>query len=191
MQKQTTIILALIPGSIVTLAAIVGGLLGYRLNVSPSMPMGLWHKGGVIEKGGFVSACITADMPMAKLAFERHYLSEGICDNGFAPLLKEVRAVPGDLVTVEDKGITVNGQAIPNTATKPSDSMGRPMQFIARGSYKVTADEYWLIANDHPRSFDSRYFGPVNKQMILYAMRPVWTTAKYSEMKPDSKGHGR
>lgn len=177
MQTRRAIVYATVPGMLVLLAAIVGGWQGYRLNLTPSMPLGIWRAGDTIHRGAYVTACITRDMPSVALAFDREYFPHGECASGYSPLLKEIGAVPGDTVTLNDDGVAVNGHAIPHTKTNHADTNGRPMQYISRGTYIVPPGEFWLFANGHPNSYDSRYFGPVKVTNILHSMRPILTIA--------------
>jgi type IV secretory pathway protease TraF len=39
------------------------------------------------------------------------------------------------------------------------------------GRYLIGPDELWVIGDD-PRSFDSRYYGPVPKYLVRDYMRP-------------------
>lgn len=177
MNTRKLITRALVPGAVLLAIVVIGGLMGYRLNTTASMPLGLWKQGDTVHRGAYATACIDHQTPTAAMAFERNYLPEGECPSGYAPLLKQIVAMPGDTVTLTDDAVIVNGKPIPNTRTNRHDSKGRPMQFIERGTYTVAQGEYWLIANQHPNSYDSRYFGPVRASAILSTMLPVVTKA--------------
>ena len=44
-----------------------------------------------------------------------------------------------------------------------------------RGAYPVAPKEVWLLSGHDPRSFDSRYFGPVPEAKSVQGIaRPVW-----------------
>ena len=36
-----------------------------------------------------------------------------------------------------------------------------------------TAFTVWVVSDYHPRSFDSRYFGPISKALIRHYLRPL------------------
>lgn len=175
MNARKAITKSLIPGAILLVIVIIAGLLGYRLNITGSMPLGVWKQADTIHRGAFVAVCIDESLPSVKLAFERAYIPRGECPNGHVPLLKEVGAVAGDTVTLTADAVLVNGKPLANSKTKAVDHLGRPMESIARGTYTVKPGEYWLFALSNPNSYDSRYFGAVRAESILHAMLPVAT----------------
>jgi type IV secretory pathway protease TraF len=77
-------------------------------------------------------------------------------------------------VIVSRAGVTVNGRSVLDTAPLDKDSAGRPLVPFAPGTYRVKWREVWLLAAYDPRSFDSRYFGPVPEASVLALARPVW-----------------
>lgn len=168
------IVLACAPGVCIFLMGIIAGVAGYRINLTPSLPKGFWRitNDNNIERGTYASACIPLDAPMMAVAIAKSYLPDGHCPGGYAPLLKKIVAVSGDTVTLTRQSVIVNGQIIPNTATL-AYRVADPLPAIARGTYVVGENEYWLIANEHPRSFDSRYFGALHRRDIEHGMRPV------------------
>jgi len=109
---------------------------------------------------------------MMDVAIAKGYLPDGNCKGGYAPLLKQVVAVEGDIVTLTPTAVLVNGRPIPNTETLAYRYID-PLPAIARGTYTVATDEFWLIANDNPRSFDSRYFGALQRRDIKHGMKPM------------------
>ena len=148
---------------------------GIRLNSTASMPRGVWRVLPVstVSRGNIVTACL----PVSKqtiLAVKRAYLQHGRCPSGLEPVVKPVAAVMGDVVTVTAYGVAVNGSAIPNTEALPEDSAGRPLAAMPQGNYRVSNGEIWLIAPANPRSWDSRYFGPVPVSAIQGAAQPLW-----------------
>ena len=154
-------------------AAILAGLAcagaaGLRFNTTPSMPVGIWRvtPRGEIARGAIVTAC-----PAAREA--RRYLRPGDCPLGVEPLVKPVAAVAGDVVTVSSAGVAVNGLPVAHTAQLARDSAGRSLQAVPAGRYRVAPGTVWLLSGHDPRSFDSRYFGPVPISAIRAVMRPV------------------
>ena len=104
------------------------GFLGLRINTSPSLPVGLY----VVTTDGsanLVEFCPAE--PFAALSLIRGYRDAGTCPDGGAPLLKPIVAKAGDLVELSARGISVNGQLLPNTAPLPKDTKGRPLDGLA------------------------------------------------------------
>lgn len=133
-----------------------------RLNLSGSMPVGFWRiepMEQAPERGQVVSVCLPVSE--ARFAIARGYIGRGECPSDAAPLIKPVIAVDGDDVSVSPFGIEVNGRMIEGTALRPADSAGRPLGPEAPGTRRVSGGEVWLASTHDPRSFDSRYFGPV------------------------------
>jgi type IV secretory pathway protease TraF len=42
------------------------------------------------------------------------------------------------------------------------------------GTYRVESGQLWLLSGHDPRSFDSRYFGPISVSSVQAVARPVW-----------------
>lgn len=168
--------IAAAPAIVFVIAGTVAAIGGYRINTTPSLPMGIWKvsKELSIQRGHYVSACIDPAKPAMQTAVELHFLADGHCKGGYAPLLKQIVAVPGDTVTLTDAAVTVNGKELPNTATMKFDFITE-LPSVQRGTYTVQAGHVWLIANENPRSFDSRYFGPVSYSEIEHTLRPALT----------------
>lgn len=149
--------------------ALAGGL---RICTTPSLPVGVWRAvDAPVVRGVIVLVCLPE--PTATLASTRGYIGAGECPDGRQPLGKSVLAVPGDTVSVSDAGLVLNRRPVPRTARLPRDSEGRPLPRVAAGIYVVRAGDLWLVAPDHRRSFDSRYFGPVPHGNVLSTLRPV------------------
>jgi conjugative transfer signal peptidase TraF len=171
--KLTVLILS--PVLALILLALVGGLAGYRINLTTSMPLGIWKKSPDVQRGSYVAACIPPETEAAQLAHERGYLPSGQCPDGLAPLLKQVEAVPGDMVLLTEEAVFINGVRLPNSRTQATDSQGRSLPSFPPGSYRVLPGQYWIFATTNPNSFDSRYFGPVMEISILASLVPVAT----------------
>jgi type IV secretory pathway protease TraF len=85
-----------------------------------------------------------------------------------------VAAIGGDIVRVSALQTTVNGTPIPRSARRVKDSLGRPLSAISIGQFELAPGEIWLLTNHHPRSWDSRYFGPVPVANIQGRLCPLW-----------------
>jgi conjugative transfer signal peptidase TraF len=140
---------------------------GYRINLSPSVPTGIWRiQEGKHEKGGYVIVS-PSDHLGYRLAVERGYLP------GFSPMLKRVVGLEGDFISYDrqEKAVTVNGEYILMTEIISQDTEGRS---LPAASFPVTLEkgEVWL-ASENIRGYDSRYFGPVSDD-LLQGVVPVW-----------------
>ena len=158
--------------AVLTGSFLVCGFVGVRFNSSSSLPVGMY----VIttdEHAKLVEFCPAE--PFASLSIARGYRDPGACDDGAAPLLKPVAASAGDLVELSARGISVNGVLLPNTAPLSKDSKGRPLGAWRFGRYFVAPGTVWVASSYHPRSFDSRYFGPVSTTAIRHRLKPFLT----------------
>jgi conjugative transfer signal peptidase TraF len=149
---------------------------GLRFNSTPSMPIGLWRVAateGPLQRGDNVIVC-PPDTAAVRTGTRRGYIQPGLCPGGYEPLVKPVAAVVGDVVTVSVAGVAVNGQQVTNTAQLAQDSAGRVLRPFPAGAYAVAAGEVWLLSGHDPRSFDSRYFGPVPAANVQGIARSIW-----------------
>jgi len=146
------------------------GWLGLRLNVSPSLRVGVYI---VSDAGTLVEFCPAE--PFAAMALNRGYRTRGTCPDGGTPLLKPVVAIPGDVVDVSEAGLDVNNVRIPNTAPLAADSKGRSLAHWPFGRYVVAPETVWVASSYSPRSFDSRYFGPLSSAAVRHRLKALLT----------------
>lgn len=161
----------------------IGGLVagysyGFRLNKTASLPLGIYQVTKIvpaeIERGNMVMFC-PEQSEVQQEARRRGYLPWGFaCPGGFAPLIKFAMALPGDVVEATSAGIKINGQSVVNSSRLQADSVGRAMPPLPE-SGEVPPGQVWLLSDYAPRSWDSRYFGPVPVDTIYGRARPVWT----------------
>ena len=84
---------------------------------------------------------------------------------GFEPIIKELIAVPGDEIKINHEGIFVN-KIFYRAPFIQFDMNGQPMSSYQIKSVKST-NQYWLYgANDPEYSWDSRFYGGVNRENI-------------------------
>lgn len=146
------------------------GALGIRVNSSPSLPVGLYQVASGSD-APLVEFCPAE--PFASIANARGYRHAGTCPDGGSPLMKPVVAREGDAVQVSERGLSVNRKAIPNSAPLLKDTAGRSLTPWPLGTYTVRAGTVWVVSDYHPRSFDSRYFGPISEALIRNRLRPL------------------
>jgi conjugative transfer signal peptidase TraF len=139
------------------------GFLGLRINTSPSLPIGLYIA-TTNGSANLVEFCPAE--PFASLSIIRGYRDPGTCRDGGAPLLKPVIAKAGDVIELSARGISVDGVFLSNTAPLTRDTKGRPLEAWPFGRFLVATGTVWVASSYHPRSFDSRYFGPISTAAI-------------------------
>ena len=146
-------------------------VLGYRLNMTASLPLGVYRQVGVIRRGSFALFCLD-DEAFIRLAKERGYLGEGRCPGGVKQLGKKIFALTGDEISFSGGPggqIAVNGQFIPASLAKKQDSHGRAMLATRLAAGRIPPGLALMLSPHHAGGFDSRYFGLVK----LSALKPV------------------
>jgi conjugative transfer signal peptidase TraF len=148
---------------------------GLRINGTGSEPVGIyWAISKPPAKGDFVFALPPSE-PIFRLALARGYLAAGPSPAGTCALIKQVAAVGGDRVTISTEGVRVNGVLLKNSAPRPADDAGRPMQPHYLSDYTIGSDEVLLMSDYSAASFDGRYFGPLPKTTIQSVIVPILT----------------
>lgn len=153
---------------------------GFYINTTPSLPVGLYR---IVEKpvlkGAYVAFC-PPQSDVFDWAVARGYINQGECPGGYGQLLKRVHAVAGDTVLINEIGITVNGQWLPNSAQVKTDAFGAVLP-----QYRLNAvlgeSEYLLLSDLNPHSFDARYFGVIDQAQIVHVVRPAITLNLHEE----------
>ena len=155
-------------------------LLGLRIAFTGSAcPPGIYRAtalrpGNTLPRGELVLVCLPD--PLSRFALARGYLSRGAgCGDGIEPVGKRIGALVGDAVEVAPDYVAVNGQRLPNSASRTRDTCRRNVPHIAFGTYQVADGEVWLFGEADPRSWDSRYFGAVPIGDVRAELRPVIT----------------
>jgi conjugative transfer signal peptidase TraF len=149
----------------------------FRLNLSASLPAGFYllvpiHLSRPLERGDLVLACPPPSV--TEIGRARGYLGFGLCP-GFVPeLLKPVGGLPGDRVGVRDAFVVVNHRPVPGALVFAQDSLGRPLTPCSYLEFEVPADSVFLLSTHSPRSWDSRYFGPVPLSSVRARAIPLW-----------------
>ena len=133
--------------------------------VTGSLPRGLYRvrEAVAIERGDLV----VVDLPgkAEQLARRRGWIPQGLRYH----LIKPVAAAAGDRVEVSGSGVFINGHYF--GPVQPCDDVGLPLPAI-REVFVLGKGEFFVAAKN-PRSFDSRYFGPVGRSRIRAVARPL------------------
>lgn len=172
MRRRVLLFLACVGGMIAGLAAIAY-MGGFRLNLTPSEPLGLWRIVALqrpVDVGDLVFIC-----PPPTASFEearrRGYVRSGLCPGGFAPLIKTVAALPGQHIEI-GANVTVDGTPLASSIVRASDGEGRPITPFKTG---IVPLRNLFLHSSFASSYDSRYFGPVPDTGLLGLARPVLT----------------
>jgi conjugative transfer signal peptidase TraF len=150
------------------------GLAGLRLNLTGSLPVGLYR---VSAAAPVREAIVLTCLPPSVAAFARargYVPSGGACPGGALPVGKPIRAIAGDTVTVTPTGLLVNGRPVPNSRALAADRQGRPLPRLAVRRYVVRPGTVWVVSSYSRFSFDSRYFGAVETGQIRANVRRLW-----------------
>ena len=127
-------------------------------NETVSAPVG-WYRltpNRAIKRDVMVAAF--APENARNMAATRDYLPSHV------PLLKTVWAAAGDEICSENGRVTAPNR--PDIRTQAQDAFGRLMP-VWRGCITLSENQYFLVSTHVQNSWDSRYFGPVEKDNIL------------------------
>ncbi|MBB4444095.1 conjugative transfer signal peptidase TraF [Rhizobium esperanzae] len=163
---------AAVAAILLAVTAVAGG---YRINLTPSEPLGLWRiipldRPAAVDDLLFICPPETAAMREARA---RGYLRSGSCPGGFAPLIKTVMAVAGQHVEIGDS-VSVDGRGVSSSSLAQRDGKGRP---LTPSPSAIIPPGYVFLHSAFPGSYDSRYFGPVPASAILGLAQEVLTYA--------------
>lgn len=146
---------------------------GYRVNFTPSYPLGLWQIETLdrpVAVGDRVFICPPSS-PAVDLARERGYLPRGLCPAGAAPLIKTVAALAGQSIRIEGQ-VIIDDMPLAASTVHARDAEGRPMTPWTGG---VVPEGEVFLHSDFVGSYDSRYFGPLPADGILGLAREILT----------------
>ena len=144
---------------------------GYRVNRSASLPFLVYKITPLvqefeIEREDYVLINLSKiSNPIIDRGVERGYV------NLREPMLKQIGAIPGDIVRLVDGLLFVNGVETKITVAS-NDSDGGELSAWPTPVI-LQPDQYWLIS-DPERGFDSRYFGPVSRSTFTHKARPLF-----------------
>ena len=151
-------------------AGIIG--LGFSMIAGPE-PVVVWNGTPSVDKGFYLirtgplrkGDLVLARLPPSVRRFVRNsgYLPVNV------PVLKYVSAASGDAICRNGTVVTLNGKRIAVALSR--DGNGRKLP-IWRGCLVLRDEEMFLLTR-HPRSFDGRYWGLVDRNMIIGRAFPL------------------
>ena len=164
----------------------------YIFNISKSLPIGIYQK---LEDKNFQKGdLVVLDIPKERMDF---MISRGYIDgNMLKTMLKRIEGVEGETfkaLSIEDlktyqlnENIEFSSIDIPKSSKKflvkenkilgsisNFDSYGRQLPQI-ESPLILNKDEFFVMG-ESDNSFDSRYFGKIKKEEILYKVKPILT----------------
>ena len=161
-----TVICAALGVGVIALPVAMTSPIRLVYNATESAPLG-WYVVVPVQEAD-VGDVVLAHLPSsaARIADERHYLPESV------PILKRVGAVAGQKVCVRDRVLRVDRELPVRLLER--DGLGRPLT-PWRGCRALKAEELFLLSHDSPASFDSRYFGPIPRRLVIGRAVALWT----------------
>jgi conjugative transfer signal peptidase TraF len=165
--RRRLCLIALVGIGIVALACPKAGAPILLWNASASVPIGFYGLASRPPRPGAL-AVIRLPEPVRTLAETRGYLRAG------ALLIKPVAVDAGAVVCRHGLLVTINGRAA--AQAKLADTAARPLPAWS-GCIRLADTQVFVLAAD-PESFDSRYFGPVDRANVLGTALPVWVRTK-------------
>ena len=145
---------------------VVCAVAGLRINTSPSVPCGVYRLTHVPPRIGDIISFMPPKSAVFELARKRGYFS--------GQILKRVAAKPGDRVTVNAIGVSVNNTLWPNSTPQTNDPEGRSLP-VLRFSETLSSEMLLLMSDADRRGFDARYFGLISRYNIAGVAVPVFT----------------
>lgn len=173
MSRRTAIHFVCAATTCVTIVAGAAWLGGYRINTTPSYPLGLWRI-EMLERdaasGDLIFICPPLT-PAFAMAFDRGYIRRGLCPGWLSPLIKTVVATQGQSVDIGEH-VTIEGRTLAHSEIHRIDAEGRALSPWSGG---IVPARYLFLYSDFAGSYDSRYFGPIPASGLLGRAVPVLT----------------
>lgn len=167
MRKIIFVVSALFVGTIVGMI-----LCGMRINLTGSMPVGIYKlsRDQSLHHDDLIAVCLPKSL--AQHGLKNGYLMSGGCgDSNTMPVLKQLIAMPGDIVEVGLKSILVNVKTYP-AKIQTHDGLGHPLKIHSQLGVKMMVNNYWIYGSASERSWDSRYYGGVERSDIIGVYKP-------------------
>lgn len=157
--------------------------LGYRLNPSDSIPIGLYKISNSSSfKNKYIIFCPDNRDEFSQ-AVDRGYIDNGFCQSGFGYMMKKVVAIAGDVISVTDKGVIVNNKLQPYSTPLKKDGANRALNQWRINDYQLKNNELLTMTDQDRWSFDGRYYGLVKANQIKGVITPIWIKPKIDKVK--------
>lgn len=151
---------------------------GARVNRTNSLPKGLyWRVEKAPERGDIVAFWPDGSEPF-RLARARGYILPGVYNKtngaGYGLMLKRLMGIPGDVISITDDGVIINGIHLSNTKPLSHDNVGDPLPMVRITDYRLAEHEVLFVSDHLPRSYDARYFGVQDMRQIVEVVVPIY-----------------
>jgi conjugative transfer signal peptidase TraF len=134
-------------------------------NPSPSEPVGFYRLTRSAPGRGTIIAFLVPAAGRPYAAAHLPYIAR-------SAILKEIAASDGAMVCEKEGALFINGQARGSAAATDRHGVALPRW---SGCRRLATEEYFVLSNRIPNSFDSRYYGPVPRADVIGVYRPLWT----------------
>jgi len=155
------------PIVLVFLAIFILYEVGFRINITSSMPIGLYLLCEAKDLKNDDLVAVKLPPEQLSLGLERGYIK-----TKDTILVKQLIALPGDKVLYKDKQITVNGIFVYKCSATAKDGQGRNMNPLKEGIYTLGDNEYWVLGKNDD-SWDSRYFGLIERKTLINRVKLI------------------
>jgi conjugative transfer signal peptidase TraF len=167
--RQTTLLFTVGAAALVLSTIAARPAKRYVWNASGSIPVGLYRLQPTGDLSVTQVVAVRPPEPLATFLSERGYLPRGV------PMLKRVRALPGQTVCRDGLAITVDNIAAGEARNR--DSRGRPLP-VWQGCRVIADGEVFLMNWRSADSLDGRYFGVLPTTAIIGGAEPLWTSGE-------------
>ena len=131
-------------------------------NSSASAPIGFyWIDQVSVSRGDTV--LIRLPKHVRELVESRQYLPPSV------PLIKRVMGIEGDKICLRGQEILINNVTI--AVAQNEDDQGQKLPIWS--GCTILAPDYFFLLQNHPKSFDGRYFGPIDRTLIIGRARKL------------------
>lgn len=142
-----------------------------RINLTSSVKKGVYWISSAenIKKGDYIALCLNEKH--SDSIYKKGYIKKGHdCHGRYESLLKKIVAIPNDEIEINKNFMLINGQKI-KLKVQEVDRNNQPIPKIKYAN-KFKLKGYWVIGDNNPKSFDSRYFGEITNKQIVYKAKP-------------------
>jgi len=109
------------------------------------------------------------DNELFQLAKRQNIITGNNCAGDLGYLIKQIKGTAGDVVTINNDGVWINGKLLTNS--KPLKLQN--FSIAKLDNYQLKQNEVLLMSDYNPNSFDARYFGITNTAQIRSILIPL------------------